>query len=55
MASGRQFQSAIVFGKKRKFENVFICIWHARNDELMFEIMISWVSIALNRTVVDSD
>ena len=30
MASGRQFQSVIVFGKKRKFKNVFICIWHAK-------------------------
>ena len=33
MASGRQFQSVIgpySFWKKRKFKNVFICIWHAK-------------------------
>ena len=37
MASGKQFQSAIVFGKKQKFKTVFIClIWHAK-----FKLMAS--------------
>ena len=35
MASGRQFQSAIVFGKN-KFKNVFTCIWHEK-----FELIAS--------------
>ena len=31
MASGRQFQSAIVFGKNEKLKtSLLICIWHAK-------------------------